>query len=193
MLDAMPAAQTTYVVLLRGINVGGRNLIKMAALKECFERNGYSDVSTYIQSGNVLFRSRAKDVKRLTRRIEKMLAEEFSYEATVVVVSHEQLSKIVSKAPKGFGSTPAKRLCDVIFLMPPLTAKKAMRAIQVRDGVDEAVAGAGVIYYSRLKAKASSSYLPKFASTPAYAKATIRSWSTTTKLLAKLEEASVSA
>jgi uncharacterized protein (DUF1697 family) len=184
----MPAAKTTYVALLRGINVGGRNLIKMTALKECFESNGFDDVSTYIQSGNVLFRTGAKDVKRLTRKIERMLADEFSYEATVVVVSHRQLRKIVEKAPDGFGKKPGQRLSDVIFLMPPLTAKQAMKEVQLRDGVDEAAAGDGVIYWSRLKAKASSSYLSKFAGLPIYAKVTVRSWSTASKLLAKLDD-----
>ena len=60
---------TTYVALLRGINVGGKNLIRMPALKACFEENGFEDVSTYIQSGNVLFATAEKGSKALTERI----------------------------------------------------------------------------------------------------------------------------
>ena len=52
---------TGYVALLRGINVGGNNLIRMPALKACFDAGGFEDVSTYIQSGNVLFRSGGRD------------------------------------------------------------------------------------------------------------------------------------
>lgn len=78
---------TTYVALLRGINVGGKNLIGMPALKACFEENGFDDVSTYIQSGNVLFASRDTPSAALTPRIEKMLAEAFEYVPTVVVRS----------------------------------------------------------------------------------------------------------
>jgi uncharacterized protein (DUF1697 family) len=182
------AAPTSYVTLLRGINVGGNNLIKMAALRECFERNGFDDVSTYIASGNVLFRSRAADVKRLTRKIERMLSGDFPYDAKVVVISHDQLRAIVERAPKGFGSEPGKYLSDVIYLRPPLSSAEAMSEVDTREGVDEAAAGDGVLYFSRLKAKASGSRLSKIAASPIYQELTIRSWSTTTKLLGKLDE-----
>jgi uncharacterized protein (DUF1697 family) len=188
----MPAS-TNYLTLLRGINVGGNNLIKMGSLRDSFERNGFVEVSTYIQSGNVLFRSRAADVKRLTRKIERMLSKEFSYEARVVVVSHDKLRGIVEKAPKGFGTKPADYLSDVIFLRPPLTAAEAMREVQTREGVDKAAAGDGVLYFSRLKAKASRSRLSKIVSSPIYPQVTIRSWGTTTKLLGKLDELDVTA
>jgi len=186
------AARTSYLTLLRGINVGGNNLIKMDALRGCFERNGFDDVSTYIASGNVLFRSRAADVKRLTHRIERMLSSEFPYDAKVVVVSHDQMRAVVDGAPKGFGTKPDKYLSDVIFLRPPLTAAEAMREVDTRKGVDEAAAGDGVLYFSRLKAKASGSRLSKIAASPIYPELTIRSWSTTTKLLGKLDDLAVS-
>lgn len=186
----MPAP-TSYVTLLRGINVGGSNLIKMAELRDCFERNGFDEVSTYIASGNVLFRSRATDVKRLARKIERMISGDFPYDAKVVVVSHDQLRTIVENAPKGFGSKPDKYLSDVIYLRPPLSAAEAIREVDARKGVDEAAAGEGVLYFSRLKAKASGSRLSKIAASPIYQELTIRSWSTTTKLLGKLGELSV--
>ena len=68
---------TTYVALLRGINVGGKNLIKMPALKASFEANGFQYVATYIQSGNVIFGSPETRPAELTRRIETMLAAAF--------------------------------------------------------------------------------------------------------------------
>jgi uncharacterized protein (DUF1697 family) len=182
------AAPTSYLTLLRGINVGGNNLIKMAALRECFEQSGFDDVSTYIASGNVLFRSRAADVKRLTRKIERMISDAFPYNAKVVVVSHDQMRAIVEKAPKGFGKKPDRFLSDVIFLRPPLSVAEAMEEVDTREGVDEAAAGDGVLYFSRLKAKASGSRLSKIAASPIYPELTIRSWNTTTKLLGKLDE-----
>jgi uncharacterized protein (DUF1697 family) len=182
------AARTSYLTLLRGINVGGNNPIKMDALRQCFESNGFEDVSTYIASGNVLFRSRATDVKRLTRKIEKMLSESFPYDAKVVVVSHDQQKAIVENAPKGFGTQPDKFLSDVIYLRPPLSATEAIKEVDTREGVDEAAAGDGVLYFSRLKAKASGSRLSKIAASPIYQELTIRSWNTTTKLLGKLDD-----
>ena len=66
----------TYVILLRGINVGGKNLVPMAGLRKCLEEQGFSNVSTYIASGNVILKSdkRANDVKA---QIEEVLPENF--------------------------------------------------------------------------------------------------------------------
>jgi uncharacterized protein (DUF1697 family) len=174
---------TTYVALLRGINVGGKNLIKMPALKAAFEADGFDDVATYIQSGNVLFSSRAKGSKTLTDRIEAMLAEAFDYVPTVVVRSQKEMRAIVDGAPKGFGSQPAKYRYDVIFLRQPLTAAKAIKEVPENPAVDTAHAGRGVLYFSRLTARATASRLGKIISSPIYPSVTIRNWNTTTKLL----------
>ncbi len=191
--DASPRCYTslvpTYVALLRGINVGGKNLIKMPALKAAFEDNGFEDVSTYIQSGNVLFTAPATRAADLTRRIETMLAKAFDYVPTVVVRSGKQMRTIVERAPKVFGAQPAKYLYDVVFLKEPLTAKTALRSVSTKPGVDVAHAGTGVLYFSRLKAKATSSRLNKIALSPIYPSVTIRNWNTTTKLLSLMDEA----
>jgi uncharacterized protein (DUF1697 family) len=83
----MKAAKESYVALLRGINVGGSNLIRMAALKACFEAEGFCDVATYIQSGNVLFTSSGANQRTLTGRIEQALSKTFVYQSRVVVRS----------------------------------------------------------------------------------------------------------
>ena len=173
----------THVALLRGINVGGKNLIKMAALKACFELNGFRDVATYIQSGNVLFGSPERGSAVLTRRIEEMLAEAFDYAASVVVRDHRQMRAIVERAPKSFGADPATYRYDVIFLKAPLTARTAMQSVLTRDGVDEAHAGTGVLYFSRLISRAAQSQLSRIVSLPVYQSMTIRNWNTTTTLL----------
>ncbi|MFM8423658.1 MAG: DUF1697 domain-containing protein, partial [Chloroflexota bacterium] len=92
-----------YLVLLRGINVGGKNIIKMADLKASFETMGFSNVLTYIQSGNVVFQSDEKDKAVLTTKIEKGLSKRFNFEAKVVVIAQKELAAIVKSAPKGFG------------------------------------------------------------------------------------------
>lgn len=172
----------TFVALLRGINVGGKNLIKMPALKAAFEADGFEHVTTHIQSGNVLFSSGNRSAE-LTRRIEKMLAEAFDYVPTVVVRSRTQMRAIVDRAPKGFGADPAKYRYNVFFLKQPLTAKAAMRSIDTKPGVDEAYAGTGVLYFTYLTSKATQSRISRVAGSPIYASITIRNWNTTTKLL----------
>jgi uncharacterized protein (DUF1697 family) len=176
-----------YVALLRGINVGGKNLIRMPALKACFERNGFEDVSTYIQSGNVVFDSVGVGSAQLTRRIEKMLAESFDYVPTVVVRNQRQMRAIVERAPKGFGSQPAKYRYDVFFLKEPLTASKAMKHVPTNPAVDTVHAGTGILYFSRLTAKATQSRLNKFVTSPIYPSVTNRNWNTTKKLLQLME------
>ena len=125
----------THVALLRGINVGGNNLIRMADLKACFEDGGFADVATFIQSGNVLFTARGS-APELMARIERMLSSTFGYEASVVVRSRSQMRAVVGRAPPGFGAEPSRFRYDVIFLKPPLTARAAMRVITPREGVD---------------------------------------------------------
>jgi len=176
-----------YLALLRGINVGGNNIIKMTALKACFEKLGLMDVATYIQSGNVLFRNAEKDLGRLTNNIEDTLSKRFSYASRVVVVPHHELEHAVQRAPKAFGTNPARYRYDVIFLKPPLTADHAMKSIRTKIGVDQAFAGKGVLYFSRLIRKASKSYLIRVIQLPIYQSMTIRNWNTTTKLLALMD------
>jgi uncharacterized protein (DUF1697 family) len=175
---------TRYLALLRGINVGGKNLIKMTALKACFEGAGFTDVVTYIQSGNVLFSASEAGAAAMTRRIESMLAATFDYAATVLVRSRKQMQAIVDQAPRGFGLEPAKYRYDVIFLKEPLTASAAMKSVRTRPGVDEALPGVGALYFSRLISRASQSQLSRIMSLPIYKHMTIRNWNTTTKLLA---------
>jgi uncharacterized protein (DUF1697 family) len=177
-----------YVALLRGINVGGKNLIKMPELKACFEVAGFREVVTYIQSGNVLFRSAGSGSAALARRIEEMLTSTFGYQASVVLRSRAQMRAVVEGAPEGFGADTDAYRYDVIFLKEPLTVKAALKSVPMRQDVDEVHAGRGVLYFSRLIARAAQSHLSKVVSLPIYQSMTIRNWNTTTTLLRMLDE-----
>ena len=177
-----------YVALLRGINVGGKNLIRMLALKTCFEELGFEDVRTYIQSGNVLFSTTGSNAK-LTKQIEAALSKAFNYKSRVVVRSRKQMKDIVTNAPKGFGSDPATYRYNVIFLKEPLTATRAMKSVTTKAGVDQAFAGKGVLYFSILISKATQSRISRIITMPVYQSMTIRNWNTTTKLLNMMEAA----
>jgi uncharacterized protein (DUF1697 family) len=179
-------ATTSYVALLRGINVGGNNVIKMTDLAACFEAQGLVDVRTYIQSGNVLFAAAATDQARLTRKLERALSSTFGYEASLVLRSRKQLEAVVAEAPAGFGARPQQRRYDVLFLKEPLTSAAALQDLPLKEGVDEAAAGPGVVYFSRLVARASQSRLSRVVSLPIYKSLTVRNWNTTTKLVALL-------
>jgi uncharacterized protein (DUF1697 family) len=177
-----------YVALLRGINVGGKNLIKMADLKACFEALGFENVQTYIQSGNVIFSGSASERANLESRLEDALSKKFNYDLTVVVRSDEEMRATVALTPQGFGSEPAAYRYDVIFLKTPLTATEAMSSITIKEGVDQAFGGEGVLYFSRLISKATQSRLSRIMGLPIYQSMTIRNWNTTTKLLSMMEK-----
>ena len=175
-----------YVALLRGINVGGKNLIRMDALRSCFEEE-FEDVSTYIQSGNVLF-SATGSATALTDRIERMLHSRFDhYTANVVLRSRSQMRTVVEKAPDGFGVDLDRYRCDVFFLKSPIRAANAIRSVETKEGVDEVWAGSGILYFQRLASRASSSRVNKLVMLPIYQSMTIRNWNTTKKLLDLLQ------
>ena len=168
---------------------GGRNRILMADLVECFESAGYVDVRTYIQSGNVVFRSEEVEWSELTSAIERLLEDTFSYRATVGIRDLHEMRAIVDAAPERFGDQPDHYRYDVLFLMPPLTSAEAIGALTIKDGIDAASAGPGTVYASRLIERASQSGLSRIASHPFYQRMTIRNWRTTTRLRSMMDEA----
>ena len=179
-------AANRFVALLRGINVGGNNLIKMSALRESFEALGFSDVVTYIQSGNVVFSSKPATTRALTRKIEASLRAHLGEAAWVLVVPHRELSAIVEQAPRSFGKDPGTYRYDVLFTREPLTPAEVLAEVSLREGVDEAHAGKHAVYFRRLISRATQSKLPQLVQKPVYKSVTIRNWNTTTRLLTML-------
>lgn len=88
-----------YVAFLRGINVGGRKLIKMDALRSVFESIGFKNVRTYIQSGNVVFETARKDPVSLKSKVEKQLLQSFGHEVDVILMAYQDLAGIVKRDP----------------------------------------------------------------------------------------------
>ncbi len=177
-----------YLALLRGINVGGNNLIPMAALRAWFEEAGATNVATYIQSGNVLFDGGRTGASRWSEIAEAGLSSRFGYTARVVVRSEPELRAIVAQAPRDFGLAPNRYRYDAIFLRPPLLAGEALEHIQTREGVDTVHPGDGVLYFARLIERVSQTYLTRLVGQPIYKEMTIRNWRTTTALLQMLDE-----
>jgi len=171
-----------YLALLRGINVGGRNIVPMRDLRRVFEDLGCKSVATYIQTGNVLFESKLKNTGTLSAMIEAALAAEFARTFSVFVLTGEQLERVMTNAPPGFGADPARYRYDVVLVKPPLRARLILPTISLNDAVDEASEGNDVLYFSRLTATASQSHLPKLVGHPAYTSMTVRNWRTITEL-----------
>jgi uncharacterized protein (DUF1697 family) len=178
-----------YLVLLRGINVGGNNIIKMDELRKLFEELKFSDVKTYIQSGNVLFKDSEKDTIRLTGKIEKALSEKLNGEIKAIVLTFSDMKQIIDEKPDKFGEENKKFKYDVLFLINPLTTTEVIHGIKTREGVDEIHKGEKVVYCKRLIENITKSYISKIVGTPIYQDMTIRNWNTTKKLYELMERA----
>jgi uncharacterized protein (DUF1697 family) len=179
----------TYLILLRGINVGGKNKMAMAELKKCLEELGFENVRTFIQSGNVILQSKLS-AKAIAEKIEDILPRTFKLDSSlirVLVLSEKEFLEIIKVKPKGFGAHPDKYHSDVIFLMG-ISVDDAMEVLDPREGVDEIWPGKTVIYSQRLSAERTKSRLGKIIGTKPYQFMTIRSWSTVQKLQHLLEE-----
>lgn len=178
-----------YVILLRGINVGGKNTLSMAKLKASLEELGYENVATYINSGNVIADSN-KGATAIEDEIETVLPKQFKLDSKlirVLALPKSTYKKMVSGRPKGFGDEPDKYHSDAIFLMRGLKLKDALSAFDPREGVDALWPGKGVIYHRRLSAQRTKSKLSKMLATPHYKSMTIRNWATTMKLVEMLD------
>ena len=174
----------THVVLIRGINVGGKNKVPMADLKECLEQLGFSNVSTYIASGNVILES-DKGADEIRTQIEEALPESFKLDdelVRVLVLTRDRLQAVIDNKPEGFGEQAEKYHSDAIFLMG-IDSAQVMPLFKPREGVDKVWQGDGVIYSQRLSSQRTKSRLNRIMATPEYKLMTIRNWNTTTKLL----------
>jgi uncharacterized protein (DUF1697 family) len=127
-----------YLALLRGINVGGKNKVPMAELRARFEELGCENVRTYIASGNVMFESN-KSSAELTEEIQEALPKKFRLDSELIdtlVLSRDQLQKVIDQAPTGFGTEPGKYHSDAIFLIG-IPSDEAIKIFNPREGVDK--------------------------------------------------------
>jgi len=180
---------TRYVALLRGINVGGNNVIKMSDLRECLQAADFKNISTYIASGNVIFESELS-LPEVESTIDAALEKAFGYKGPTVVLSEKDFHTILNEAPKGFGAKPDIFHSDIIFLKLPAQPSQVLEdllALKMRDGVDTATAGSKALYFTRLSAERQKSRLSKILELQSYKSMTIRSWNTAMKLKSLLE------
>ena len=170
-----------HVVLLRGINIGSRNRVSMPALREALEEAGFTDVQTYLQSGNVVLESRAKP-ETVQRKVEKLIEEQFGLEIAVVVRTRAQLAAVVKRNPHAKVATEPKRY-QVTFLEKKLPAK-VVRELEQAAAPDERVVVTGrEVYAWHPSGVARSKLWSKLAGKGLGVTATSRNWTTVEALL----------
>ena len=184
----MAESSKRYLALLRGINVGGKNIIAKDDLRRCFEDLGYANVRTYIQSGNILFRSNKSSVKSLTAEVEAGLSDRFSYQAQAVVVPLRKYKSMVAAAPDGWGTDDDQKH-NALFTLSVTTPKKVLQQLSPpKTEIETVTVGPGVIFWSVSKQYQTRATLMKLAKESVYQQMTIRNHNTVFKLLRLFEE-----
>ncbi|WP_432491227.1 DUF1697 domain-containing protein [Kineococcus gypseus] len=171
-----------YVVLLRGVNVGGRNKVPMAVLRERLARD-FTGVATYIQSGNVVLESELT-AAGVSAHVEDVLAAGFDLDTGPVralTLGAEAFGSVLDDAPAGFGSEPGTYRYDVGFYVG-VSAAEVEPHVPADPAVDEVAFGPLAFYHRRLNALATRSRVTRIVGTPVYASLTLRNWRTTTTL-----------
>ncbi|HKM79767.1 MAG TPA: DUF1697 domain-containing protein [Candidatus Acidoferrum sp.] len=173
---------TVIISLLRGVNVGGHNKIKMDALRDLCESLGLLDAQTYVQSGNVVFRTKDQDLPRLVKRIEASLLKQFAVRTDVVLRTSSEIKNVISRNPFAGrrGIDPKKLL--VTFLKEKPSAECLQNALKIRTAPEELWIDRreAFVYYPNGMARPKMSW-------PAIERAlkttgTGRNWNTVTKL-----------
>jgi uncharacterized protein (DUF1697 family) len=172
---------TVYVALLRAINVGGKNLVSMKALKERFEELGFRDVTTYINSGNVIFRSTETDARKIEAQIDRMLEREFSVAGKTVVRSRTEMARVTKTIAQTWNGDPTWRY-NVIFLRHSIDSKDVLAALQPKADIESVVYCPGTLLWSARVSDIGRTLLLKLASRPIYQDMTIRNVNTTNKV-----------
>lgn len=187
----MAAARVTWAALLRGINVGGANVIPMAGLRATFARRGCAEVRTLIASGNVVFRSTLPR-ERLLPTIEAALSKEYAYESRVVLRTLAEMERLVAGAPKRWG-TDARRRYNMIFLRPAIDSAGILEGLRPKPGLEEVCFRPGVLFWSAKTSDLTRTSMVKLSSRPVYQEMTVRNWRTTQRLLALMQEVEAAA
>jgi len=110
-----------YIVLLRGINISGKNKISMSELKKGFAELGFAEVTTYLNSGNVIFSSAIDDKNVLSNKIELMVKDRFDLDIPVFIILQEELEEVLNNAPDWWGDDNKEIYDNLIFIMSPLS------------------------------------------------------------------------
>ena len=179
------------MALLRGINVGGNNMIRMSSLKASFETMGLKDVTTYINSGNIMFRTRPGDARKLERNIERMLSKEYQLECKVVVRSFPEIANLVEQLPKNWGDDEAWRY-NVMYLRHSIDSADVLDLLEIKKDIEQVSYCPGTLLWSVRVSEVTRTSMNKLPGKKIFQDMTVRNLNTTKKLyelMKKMREA----
>lgn len=174
-----------YIAFLRGINISGKNKVPMAELKQGFESLNYTEVKTYLNSGNVIFSSEEADIIKTTSQIEGMIKNQFRLDIPVFVISKEELEDILYHAPDWWGDENKEIYDNLIFIMSPATFKDVYDEIgEPKEGLEKIEEYKETVFWSfSRKEYQKTNWWSKTASANISSKLTIRTANTVRKVV----------
>lgn len=174
-----------YIVLLRGINISGKNKISMSELKIELEKLGYSNVITYLNSGNVILKSKIDDKKNITNDIYLMIKNKFNLEIPVYVITSLELKDILDNTPEWWGTDNKEIYDNIIFIIPPAKYIEIYNEIgEPKEKIEKIKEYNNIIFWSyNLKEYRKTNWWSKTANTIIKDKITIRTANTMKKVL----------
>lgn len=177
-----------YVALLRGVNVGGNNMISMGALRESFARLGFEKVASYINSGNIIFSTKENDARKLEKKIEQMLEKEYELGSKVVIRSLDEMNQLVESLPRSWGGDSNRRY-NVIFLRHTIDSEEILKDVPVKEDIEEVLYRPGTLLWSAHVDSINRTNMLKLASRKMYLDMTVRNTNTTKKLCELMKKA----
>ena len=192
MAQASKSRLKVFVALLRGVNVGGNNMISMSSLKKSFEALGFPHVTTYINSGNIVFTTKEKDARKLEKRIEQMLSKEYELGSRVVVRSLPEMEQLVKNLPRSWSADSRWRY-NVIFLRHSIDSEAILADLPANSDIEEIVYRPGALLWSAQATEMNRTNLAKLSSRKVFQDMTVRNLNTTKKLCDLMKKVSDSA
>jgi len=173
----------TYIALLRGINVSGQKKIKMADLKLSLEELSISDVVTYIQSGNIVFKAVEKSISKLENKIHEKILKDFGFEVPVLIKTPKELKYALDNNPFEKNVEYDPKLFAVVFLKEKPKAENILKLKTYDYSPEEYILDNKIIYYYAANGAGNAKMSNNFFENKLKVKATSRNWRTTHKLV----------
>lgn len=173
-----------YIALLRGINISEKNKIAMSELKKEFINLGYKEVTTYLNSGNVIFKSDINDKNAIKNNIQLMIKNKFDFDIPTYVITSQELEELIDHSPEWWGKDNKEVYDNIIFIITPTTYKEVFDTIGSPNEYEKIQEYKNNIFWSfNLKNYRKSNWWSKTASTEISNSITIRTANTMKKIL----------
>ncbi|MCC5894748.1 MAG: DUF1697 domain-containing protein [Alkalibacterium sp.] len=176
-----------YVALLRGINVGGKNKLNVEELKRTVENSGMTSVSTYINSGNVIFENEDLDKGELSLVLKEVILKTFGLNIDILIRSRTDLSIVMETLPKDLKNDKTMK-SDVLFLFEEIDNESILNDLTIKQGIDTVCYVPGALIWTVDRNQVSKSGMMKLAGSALYKKMTLRNVNTTRHLYELLSQ-----